>query len=177
MPSCLCGNCSIPYLDLESAEGHEYCYQGPVFEFHLSFCKVIVAMSIVEDIMKQVGVTQDQAEGGLGLIFKLAKEKLGPEFSQVAQVVPNVNQLIGKAPADEAAGEEAGGGLMGMLGGIADKLGVGGLGKLVELVAGFKKLGLDAETLQKYVKVVMTFIESKGGAAVKDLLNKVLAAK
>lgn len=66
---------------------------------------------------------------------------------------------------------------MDVLGGIAEKLGVSGLGKLAELVDGFKKLGLDAETLQKYVKVVMAFIESKGGVAVKDLLNKVLTAK
>ena len=134
-------------------------------------------MNIVEDIMKQLGVTQEQAEGGLGLIFKMAQEKLGPEFSQVAQVIPNVNQLIGQAPSEEGGDEAGGGGLMGMLGGLADKLGVGGLGKLVELVSGFKKLGLDAETLQKYVKVVLAFIESKGGSAVKELLNKVLTAK
>lgn len=133
-------------------------------------------MSIVEDIMKQLGVTREQAEGGLGLIFKIAKEKLGPEFSQVDQVVPNVNQLINKAPSEEG-GEAADGGLMGMLGGLADKLGVSGLGKLAELVAGFDKLGLDAETLQKYVKIVLTFLESKGGTAVKELLNKVLTAK
>jgi hypothetical protein len=133
-------------------------------------------MSIIEDIMQQLGVTQEQAEGGLGLIFKLAQEKLGAEFSQVAQFVPNVNQLIDKAPSEGGA-EGAGGGLMGILGGLAGKLGVDGLGKLVELVNGFQKLGLDAETVQKYVKVVLAFIESKGGVAVKDLLNKVLTAK
>jgi len=150
---------------------------GPMFFIPL-FRKAMAAMSIVDDIMKQVGVSREQAEAGLGLIFKLAKEKLGADFSQVADVVPNVNQLIGKAPADDSAdGADAGSGLMGMLGGLADKLGVGGLGKMVELAAGFQKLGLDMETVQKYVKVVMTFIESKGGTAVKDLLNKVLTAK
>ena len=133
-------------------------------------------MSIVDDIMKQVGVSKEQAEGGLGLIFKLAKEKLGTDFSQVANVVPDVNHLIGQAPADDAPAD-SGAGLMGMLGGLADKLGVGGLGKMVELAAGFKKLGLDMDSVQKFVKVVMTFIESKGGTVVKDLLNKVLTAK
>ena len=131
-------------------------------------------MNIVDEIMKQVGVSQEQAEGGLGLIFKLAKDKLGADFTQVSNVVPEANGLIGKAPAEE---QEAGGGLMGMLGGIADKLGLGDLGKLAELAAQFKKLGLDMETVQKFVKVVMTFVESKGGTVVKDLLNKVLAAK
>ena len=73
-------------------------------------------MSIVDEIMKQVGVSKEQAEGGLGLIFKLAKDKLGADFSQVSSVVPEANGLIGKAPAEE---QEAGGGLMGMLGGMA----------------------------------------------------------
>ena len=133
-------------------------------------------MSLVDDIMKQVGVSQDQAEGGLGLIFKLAKEKLGADFSQVSNVVPDANHLINKAPADdqEAAAD---GGLMGILGGLAGKLGLGDLGKLAELAAGFKKLGLDLDSVQKFVKVVMTFVESKGGTVVKDLLNKVLAGK
>ncbi len=131
-------------------------------------------MSIVDEIMKQVGVSKEQAEGGLGLIFKLVKDKLGTEFTEVSQVVPEANGLIGKAPAEE---QEAGGGLMGMLGGMAGKLGLSDLGKLAELAAQFKKLGLDMETVQKFVKVVMTFVESKGGTVVKDLLNKVLAPK
>ena len=131
-------------------------------------------MSIVDEIMKQVGVSKEQAEGGLGLIFKLAKDKLGADFSQVSNVVPEANGLIGKAPADE---QDAGGGLMGLLGGMASKLGLGDLEKLAELAAQFKKLGLDMEAVQKFVKVVMTFVESKGGTVVKDLLNKVLAAK
>lgn len=131
-------------------------------------------MSIVDEIMKQVGVSKEQAEGGLGLLFKLAKEKLGEEFTQVSTVVPEANGLISKAPAED---QEEGGGLMGMLGGLAGKMGLGDLGKLAELAAQFKKLGLDMETVQKFVKVVMAFVESKGGTVVKDLLNKVLAAK
>lgn len=148
---------------------------GPLSPFVL-FLEVILAMSIVDDIMNQLGVSQAQAEGGLGLIFKLAKERLGADFSQVTKVVPEANHLIDEAPADEAPAD-AGASLMGMLGGLANKLGVGDLGKMVELAAGFKKLGLDMDSVQKFVKVVMTFIESKGGTVVKDLLNKVLSAK
>ncbi len=133
-------------------------------------------MSIVDEIMKQVGVSKEQAEGGLGLILKLAKDKLGADFSQVSNVIPDANHLVTNAPGDDAAAE-GGGGLMGMLGGLADKVGLGGLGKLAELAAGFQKLGLHADSVQSFVKVVMTYIESKGGTVVKDLLNKVLAPK
>ena len=88
--------------------------------------------------------------------------------------MPDANTLIGKAPAED---QDAGGGLLGMLGGMASKMGLGDLGKLAELAAQFKKLGLDLETVQKFVKVVLTFVESKGGTVVKDLLNKVLTTK
>ena len=154
-----------------------YIVTASSFEFRGSplFSYVITAMSIVDEIMKQVGVSKEQAEGGLGLIFKLAKDKLGADFSQVSNVVPDANTLIGKAPPPSEA--EGGGGLMGMLGGMASKMGLGDIGKLAELAAQFKKLGLDMETVQKYVKVVMTFVESKGGTVVKDLLNKVLSSK
>ena len=40
-----------------------------------------------------------------------------------------------------------------------------------------EKLGLSADSVQGFIKVVMTFIEAKGGTVVKDLLNKVLAPK
>lgn len=130
-------------------------------------------MNIVDEIIKQLGVSKDQAEGGLGLIFKLAKEQLGADFTEVGKVVPEANQLIGKAPGDD----DGGGGLLGMLGGVAEKLGLGDLGKLADLAGGFKKLGLDMDTIQKFVKVVLSFIESKGGTAVKELLNKVLTSK
>lgn len=130
-------------------------------------------MSIVDEIIKQLGVSKEQAEGGLGLIFKLAKEKLGGEFTEVSKVVPEANHLINEAPAED----EGGAGLMGMLGGMAGKLGLGDIGKLAAMAAQFKKLGLDMDTVQKFVKVVMSFVESKGGTAVKDLLNKVLAPK
>lgn len=127
-------------------------------------------MNIVEQVIQQLGVTKEQAESGLGLILKLAKEKLGTDFSQVNNVIPEANQLVNSAPSEE--GQPAGGGLFGML---ADKVGLGGLGKLADLAASFKKLGLDMDKLQGFVKTVLTFVEAKGGTAVKDLLNKVLA--
>ena len=125
-------------------------------------------MNIVEQVIQQLGVSKEQAEAGVGLILKLAKEKLGTDFSQVSNVIPEANHLVDAAPAEE---KSAGGGLLGML---VEKVGLGGLGKLTELVASFQKLGLDMDKLQAFVKTILAFVESKGGAVVKDLLNKVL---
>ena len=36
-------------------------------------------MDLLQMLTSQLGVTQDQAEGGAGLLFKMAKEKLGSD--------------------------------------------------------------------------------------------------
>lgn len=125
-------------------------------------------MNLVEQIIQKLGVSKEQAEAGLGLILKLAKDKLGADFSQVSNVIPEANHLVDAVPAEE---KSAGGGLLGML---VDKVGFGGLGKLADLAANFQKLGLDMDKLQEFVKTILAFVEMKGGTVVKDLLNKVL---
>lgn len=127
-------------------------------------------MNIIEQIIQQLGVSKEQAEGGVGLILKMVKEKLGADFSKVSEVIPESNQLVNQAPVE--TGSDSIGGLFGA---IAGKLGLDSLGKLAGLAEGFQKLGLDMDKLQAFVKTILAFVESKGGTVVKDLLNKVLA--
>lgn len=129
-------------------------------------------MNIVDEIIRQLGVSRDQAEGGLGLILKLVQEKLGTEFSMVSQAIPDAHQFIGKAPGGEPT---SGSGLMGMLGGMADKLGLGPLGNLADLVAGFQQLGLNAEAVRKFIDVVMSLLDQSGGPVLKERFAKALA--
>jgi hypothetical protein len=116
-------------------------------------------------------VNEDQAKGGAGLLFNLAKDKLDAgEFQQLADKIPGVNDLLGAAPAP-SAGASAGGGMMGALGGVASSLGagglgdkLGGLGNLANLASGFSQLG-----------VVLSFVQSQGGDSMKGLLEKVMS--
>jgi hypothetical protein len=118
---------------------------------------------LVQQLMASVGVGQQQAEGGLGLILGVLKDKLGGgDFAQLSEVVPDADQLIGKAP---AVGDS--GGLMGM---AASMLGGGGLGDMAKLAQGFSSLGLDAGALGQFLPVITGFLENKGGA---DLAGKV----
>jgi hypothetical protein len=123
-------------------------------------------MEILSMLMEQLGVNEDQAKGGTGAIFSLVKDKLGDEsFNKIAEVVPGMGDLLSAAP-------ESGGGLAGLVGGLASKLGGGAekLGGLASLAGVFKSLGLDAGMVGKFVPIILSFVQSKGGDSVKNLL-------
>ena len=119
-------------------------------------------MELVDLLTKNLGVNESQAQGGAGLLFKLAKDKLGAgDFSKVSATVPGVDGLISAAPASGGA-----------LGGITKMFGGGG--GIAGLAGGFSKLGLDAGMVSKFVPVILSFVQSKGGDGVKSMLEKVL---
>jgi hypothetical protein len=126
-------------------------------------------MELIDQLTKNLNIEEGQAMGGAGLLFKLAKEKLGDtDFSKIAQHVPGVNDLINSAPES--------GGVAGALGGLASALGGGGseLGSLAALAGGFSNLGLDTGMISKFIPLILSFVESKGGGAVKGLLEQAL---
>ena len=127
---------------------------------------------LIAELVKQLGVQQGQAQGGAGLLMKLAKDKLGGDFSKVAEAVPGVEDLIKGAP-------EAGG-MSKMLGGLAGALGggkAGGLADLASLASGFSQLKLDPNMVAKFVPVILGFVKSKGGQEVMAILGKALQPK
>lgn len=124
-------------------------------------------MELIQMLTSQLGVSDQQAKGGAGLLLKLAKDKLGgDEFGQVAKAVPDAESLISSAPAPSGIG--------GALGGLASSLGGGKLGNLASLASGFKGLNLDTGMIGKFIPIVLSFVQSKGGDGVKGLLEKVL---
>ncbi|MDH3504899.1 MAG: DUF2780 domain-containing protein [Nitrospirota bacterium] len=138
-------------------------------------------MELIQQLVSSLGVNEDQAKGGAGLLFTLAKDKLGAgEFQQLADKIPGVSDLLGAAPAPSKAAS-AGSGMMGALGGIASSLGagglgdkMGGLGNLANLASGFSQLGLSTDMIGKFVPVVLSFVQNQGGDSIKGLLEKVL---
>lgn len=120
--------------------------------------------NLVGTLMSQLGVSDQQASGGAGLLFKLARDKLSSEqFSQISAAVPEASTLVGAAPA-------SGGGVMGMLG----KAMGGQAGDLASLAGGFSQLGMDAGMIQKFIPIVLEFVQQRGGAGAAGLLQQVL---
>jgi hypothetical protein len=139
-------------------------------------------MELIQQLVSSLGVNEDQAKGGAGLLFNLAKDKLGAgDFQQLTDKIPGVSDLLGAAPAPSGAAS-AGGGMMGALGGVASSLGagglgdkLGGLGNLANLASGFSQLGLSSDMIGKFVPVVLSFVQNQGGDSMKGLLEKVMS--
>ncbi len=125
-------------------------------------------MELVQQLVQGAGVSSSQAEGGAGLLFGLVKEQLSAgEFAQVADAVPGVEGLIDAAP-------DSGGGLGGLLGGVASALGGDKLGNLASLASGFSKLDLDTGMIGKFVPIVLSYLQSQGGEGLASLVKGVL---
>lgn len=126
-------------------------------------------MELIQQLTQNLGVDDNQAKGGAGLIFKMAQEKLGDgEFAQLASAVPAVSNLIGEAPT-------AGGGLAGAIGGLTSAMGGGGqLANMAALAGGFSQLGLNPGMATKFVPIILSFVQSEGGEQVRSLLAGVL---
>ena len=125
-------------------------------------------MELIQLLTENLGVEESPAQGGAGLLFQLAKDKLGDDdFATIANYVPGIENLLSSAP-------EAGG-MMGALGGLASAMGgVGaGIGNLI-LAGGFSKLGLDSGMIAQFVPIILSFLQNQGGDEIKDLLENVL---
>jgi hypothetical protein len=123
-------------------------------------------MELIDLLTKGLGVNETQAQGGAGLLLKLAKDNLGAgDFSKVTAAVPEVDSLVKAAPSSDG----------GMLGGLGKMFGGGsGLGDLASLGVGFSKLGLDTGMVGKYIPIILQFVQNKGGEGVKGILEQVL---
>ena len=129
-------------------------------------------MEIIEQRTSQLGVDEAQATAGAGLLFKLAKEQLGSgEFAQLRASIPEIDQLIETAP-DAGARRRPGG-----LGGLASAFGgkIDALVNLASLAEGFDDLGLDRGMVARFLPVVLSCVQARGGDGLRDRLAGVLA--
>jgi hypothetical protein len=103
----------------------------------------------------QLGVTSDQASGGLGAFLTLAQERLqAGDFDKIASLVPGASGYMDTAK---------------KLGAVTGPLeNVGGLN------AALGKLGMSTETVQEFVPTVSDYLGKAGGSEVQRLLGSVL---
>ena len=123
---------------------------------------------LVGMLTKGLKIKPDQAIGGAGALFGMAKTKLSPEdFAKVANVVPGMDGLLGAAP------KQATGGATDMLGSLGSAL-PSNIGGIAQMAGTFKSLGLSPNQIAKFVPIMSKYVQTKGGADVAGLLSGAL---
>ncbi len=144
-------------------------FSGPVYAESSGIMELVGLLS------NQLKVTDDQATGGAGALFKMAKDNL-PEtdYSKVAEALPGIGSLIQSAPkiSESAAGfsEKLGGAAEGM--GALSKA-AENVNKLAAVSDQFSQLGLDKGMVSQFIPVILNYANSKGGETIMNLLKSV----
>jgi len=124
---------------------------------------------IISDLAAKSGVSADLAQKGMGALLSFVKEKIPAEsFSKVTGAIPGADTMMAAA-AEE--GQEASGGIISTVSGLAGKL-FGGAGGASELVSKLTQFGLSADQLQRFIPTVLEFLKGKLPG---DVMNKITA--
>jgi hypothetical protein len=125
----------------------------------------IPSPELVGNLTKELSITPEQAIGGSGALFGLAKTKLkADEFSKVSDAVPDMDGLLKAAPKPSNKN-----GLGAMTSALPGKA-----GGLASVAGSFKSLGLSPDMATKFVPIMTKFVDLKGGPDVGKLLSGAL---
>jgi len=121
-------------------------------------------------LTNQLGVTEQQASGGIGALMGVAKQNLpGSDYTQLLGGAPDLSTLAGAAAPVAASGSGGLGGLFGSAGSL-----LGGqnqsLGQLAQITQSFSQLGLSPDMVGKFAKVALDYVQGSGGTALMKLL-------
>ena len=123
-----------------------------------------VSPELVGQLTKELKITPEQATGGAGSLFNLAKSRLTAEdFAKVSAAVPGMDGLMKAAPRQENS----------MLSSAASAI-PGKSSGLASVAGQFKSLGLSPDMAAKFVPVITKFVSAKGGAGLGSMLAGVL---
>jgi Protein of unknown function VcgC/VcgE (DUF2780) len=110
---------------------------------------------LISMLTGQLNVTADQAQGGVGSILALAKEKLSSmDFTALTKLIPGADSYMKMAK-----------NLGAVTGPVGDKSG---------LLSSFSKLGMGSDMVGKFSGVMSDFLGKAGGEPAKNLLALVL---
>lgn len=138
-----------------------------------------LAMGLLPQLTSQLGVTDTQAEGGMGSLLQAAKSQLtSEEFGLLGGGIPNMDTLLAAAPALASSDESGSSGLTGALSGLGGV--ASSLGGLSMLTSQFEALGLSPDMIGKFAKIAIDYFSGDGAegseSGVGALLQKGLGS-
>ncbi len=132
--------------------------------------QAIDALAMIPMLTDSLGVTEQQAEGGLGSLFNFVKGNLTQDnFGQLSSMLPGVEQLLGAVPeVSETSSQESGSALSGLLNTAAQYS--DSLQAVNQVSQQFQALGLEPEMILQYIQVAQQYLNTPEGQQAKQLL-------
>ncbi len=128
---------------------------------------------LVNTLVQQLGITPEQAAGGAGSIFSIAKQSMNStDFAKISNAVPEMDQLLAATPTQTAPTSKMTG-LMGLASNALGRSG-GSLGNLASLTGSFKSLGLNSGMISQFIPVILQSVQSQGGSNTMSMLQSAL---
>ena len=125
---------------------------------------------LVNTLVKQLGVTKEQATGGSGALFQVAKTKMtDTAFNQVSNSVPGMSGLLGAVPAAKPASATGN-----LLGSLASATGNDTLVSAASLIGTFQKLDMNKGMISQFAPVLVDYVKKNGGEVTANLLSAAL---
>ena len=133
---------------------------------------VSVGLQLLPLLTQQLGVSGEQAKGGMGALLQTAQGLMsGSDFSKVSQMIPGAAALLSAAPQIK---NESGGGLAGsvmkMAGEQSETAKAG-----IQLVSQFKSLGMSADMIPQFTRVAENYLKQSDDPSTADLLTSTLS--
>ena len=126
--------------------------------------------SLTDTLVKKLNISNEQAQGGAGALFQLAKSKLDAgQFAELSKAVPEMDNLLNAAPKQSGA-------LSALAGDASAALGEANnpYGNLAGLASCFKVLNLSPDRVDEFVPVVVDYVSAKSGALTGNMLQSAL---
>lgn len=121
---------------------------------------------LVDALVGQLGVSQQQALGGAGAIFQVAKAKMAPEaFSNLSQSIPGMSEMLAAAP---QAGQPLSG-VTSVLGGASSTVNT-----MAVLANQFRQLQMSPGMVNQFIPVVVDYVKNTSGQMTAKLLQSAL---
>jgi hypothetical protein len=143
----------------------------------LQFSGRSMCSELIDKLVRELGISRAQAQGGAGLLLQWAQAHLSADqFQVVADTIPAISDVIGKSPVSTIPSPHGpsrhGLSLLGWL--TWCKQLCSRLGSLAPLAGPLLQLGLPLAKVEPLVATVLQYFREQGGPEVELLLKRVL---
>ncbi len=126
-------------------------------------------LDLVAILVNRLGVNSQQALGGAGSIFALAQQRMKPDdFMQLSSSVPSMDRYLSSVPQPKSS--------ISWLSSEAELRDgkTNDLGNLAALTGSFQTLGMNESMINKFVPVVLQYVQEQSGPTAMSLLQSAL---